>query len=146
VEVIMASAVDMLGAGSATGSKSSAFSNMSSEDFLQLILTELTKQDPMQPNDTQALLDQLSTVYNIQSQMDLSTSMADIIDRDELASASSMIGRYVTGISEDIVRVEGTVAAVTKTDAGSILVLEDGTRVPMKDVDGVIDSMPEVTP
>jgi flagellar basal-body rod modification protein FlgD len=142
----MASAVDMLGAGAATGSKSSAFSNMTSEDFLQLILTELTKQDPMQPNDTQALLDQLSTVYNIQSQMDLSTSMADIIDRDELASASSMIGRYVTGISEDIVRVEGTVAAVTKTDDGAILVLEDGTRVPMKDVDGVIDSMPEVTP
>lgn len=141
----MASAVDMLGAGSATGSKSSAFSNMTSEDFLQLILTELTKQDPMQPNDTQALLDQLSTVYNIQSQMDLSTGMADIIDRDALASASSMIGRYVTGISEDIVRVEGTVAAVTKTDDGAILVLEDGTRVPMKDVDGVIDSMPEVT-
>ncbi|HLO39526.1 MAG TPA: flagellar hook capping FlgD N-terminal domain-containing protein [Phycisphaerales bacterium] len=142
----MASAVDTLG-GTSSGSPSaaSAFSSMKSEDFLQLILMELTKQDPMQPNDTQALLDQLSTVYNIQSQMDLSTRMGDIVDRDELASASSMIGRYITGISEDITRVEGTVAAVTKTKDGSVLVLEDGTRVPMKDVDGVIDALPEVT-
>lgn len=136
----MPSAVDVLGAQGTGGSggTASAFSAMNSEDFFKLILTELTKQDPMQPNDTQALLEQLSTVYNIQSSMDLSSSMETMIDRDELASASGMIGMYVTGLSEDTLRVEGEVAAVTKTDSGAVLVLDNGARVPMKGVDGVI--------
>ena len=136
----MASAVDLIGAqGSGNSqSKSSAFSALGSEDFFKLILTELTKQDPMQPNDTQALLDQLSTVYNIQSSMDLSSSMKTMVDRDELASASGMIGLYVTGLSEDTKRVEGQVSAVTKTATGAVLVLDDGSRVPMKGVDGVV--------
>ncbi|MBL8963607.1 MAG: hypothetical protein KF787_09650 [Phycisphaeraceae bacterium] len=136
----MPGTVDVLGASGSkpTGSSSSAFSALSSEDFFKLILTELTKQDPLNPNDTQALLDQLSTVYNIQSSMDLSTSMKTLIDRNELSSASGMIGMYVTGLSEDFRRVEGYVAAASKTPTGAVLVLDDGVRVPMKDVDGVI--------
>lgn len=140
----MSSVVDMVGASdSSSATKSSAFGALKSEDFFKLILTELSKQDPMKPNDTQALLDQLSTVYNIQSSMDLSTSMKTMVDRDELSSSSSMIGKYVTGISEDSRRVEGLVSAVSKTDSGSVLILDDGTRVPMKGVDGVI--LPETT-
>lgn len=142
----MASALDALGGTADTSSSStaSAFSSLNSEDFFKLILTELTKQDPMKPNDTQALLDQLSTVYNIQSSMDLSKSMGTLIDRDELSSASGMIGMYVTGLSEETQRVEGLVSAVSKTKDGAVLVLDDGTRVPMKDVDGVV-RVPDVT-
>ncbi|MCC6425362.1 MAG: hypothetical protein IT435_00945 [Phycisphaerales bacterium] len=139
------SLVDSLGGSSSTGgTQASAFSSLDSEDFFKLILTELTQQDPMQPNDTQALLDQLSTVYNIQSSMDLSKSMSTLIDRDELASASGLIGMYVTGLSEDTQRVEGMVAAVTKTDQhGAVLILEDGTRVPMDEVDGIVRALEE---
>ncbi|MCG3124349.1 MAG: hypothetical protein GIKADHBN_02812 [Phycisphaerales bacterium] len=135
----MPSAVDGLGARQGNAA-TSAFASLSSDDFFNLILTELTKQDPLQPNDTQALLDQLSTVYNIQSSMDLSTSMETLISRNEFASASSMIGRYVTGLDETSTRVEGLVAAATRTDKGAVLVLDDGSRVPMGSVDGVIEA------
>lgn len=138
-------ALNSSGSGRA-GSAPSAFSALSSEDFFKLILTELTKQDPLNPNDTQALLDQLSTVYNIQSSMDLSGSMKTLIDRNELSSASGMIGMYVTGLSEDFRRVEGVVAAASKTPTGTVLVLHDGVRVPMKDVDGVIRAAEGVVP
>ncbi len=136
----MASALDALGAsGSAgAGSSASAFSSLNSSDFFKLILTELSKQDPMQPNDTQALLNQLSTVYSIQSNMNLSTSMGTLVDRDALTSASGMIGKYITGLDENSSRVEGLVAAVTKDKDGATLVLGDGSRVPLKDVDGVV--------
>ena len=38
----------------------SQFSSMSSEDFIQIMFTELTNQDPFDPNDSAALLDQIA--------------------------------------------------------------------------------------
>ena len=40
---------------------------LGSEEFLKIILTELTSQDPLSPNDTSALLDQISTIRSIKT-------------------------------------------------------------------------------
>ncbi len=41
------------------------FSSMKSEDFMRIIFTELANQDPFQPSDSSALLDQLNYFLSI---------------------------------------------------------------------------------
>ena len=38
----------------------SRFNDMSSEEFMKIIFTELQQQDPFKPNDSSALLEQLN--------------------------------------------------------------------------------------
>ena len=40
----------------------SRFDSLSSEDFIRIMFAELANQDPFQPNDSAALLDQLNSI------------------------------------------------------------------------------------
>lgn len=120
-----------------SSSQSDGMSALTSDDFLKIIFTELGKQDPLQPNDTNALLQQLSTVRSIQSDVDLSTRLGSLVNQSEFSAASTLIGRNVSGLSEENARVAGVVASVSRTSKGAVLKLEDGTRVPMTGLDEV---------
>ncbi len=126
-------------AGSSASSTSgvSGFSAMSSADFSKIIFTELGKQDPLQPNDTNALLQQISALRSIQSNMDLSTQLGDLVAQNEFASAMSLIGRGVSGIDDLGSRVQGTVRSISRTSDGAVATLVDGTRVGIKHLDQV---------
>ena len=50
----------------------SQFSEMTSEDFIKIMFTELTNQDPFQPNDSQALLEQINTIRSIEADIAMS--------------------------------------------------------------------------
>lgn len=123
--------------GSSSSSSSSAFSAMTSGDFTKLVLTELSKQDPLQPNDTKALLEQLSTIRSIQSSTDLSDKLSTLVGSNEFASASGLIGKTVSGISQQNARVTGQVASVSRTSSGPVVNLKDGTKLAFKQVDQV---------
>lgn len=122
-----------------TTSKASGFSALSSEQFTKIILTELANQDPLSPSDTNALLQQLSSIRNIQSSMDLSEKLGSLVSDNQFAAASNMMGKIVGGVSTDNVRTIGRVDSVSKTDDGVLLNLSNGLSVPMKNMDGIID-------
>jgi flagellar basal-body rod modification protein FlgD len=126
-------------AGSSASSTSgvSGFSAMSSADFSKIIFTELSKQDPLQPNDTNALLQQISALRSIQSNMDLSTQLGDLVSQNEFASSMSLIGRAVSGLDDSGSRVQGTVKSISRTSDGAVATFADGTRVSVKNLDQV---------
>src|SRR2546423_13913932 len=102
----MSTALDAL--SSSTGSTSASptgFSALSAEDFSKIIFTELSKQDPLQPNDTNALLQQISSVRAIQSDMDLTSKLSALVNQNEFASAATLIGKTVSGVDESNDRV-----------------------------------------
>jgi flagellar basal-body rod modification protein FlgD len=113
--------------GSGTG-----FSALSSDDFTKLIFTELTNQDPLAPNDTNALLQQVSTIRSIQSDIDLTGSLKSLVSQNEFASAATLIGKPVTGYTEAFDRVSGRVRSVARGAEGPVLTLEDGVQVPVR--------------
>ena len=55
--------------GAAAGE--SGFAALRSEDFIKVMLSELTNQDPFEPQDSAALLEQMSSLRNIESQLSL---------------------------------------------------------------------------
>ncbi len=123
---------------SAAAGANDRYSELGSGDFLKIILSELSRQDPLKPNDTSTLLEQLSTIRSIQSDVDLSSRLEGLVSQNEWASGAGLIGRGVSGISEEGTRVAGVVVGVSRTDDGAVLTLDDGSRVPMKKVDEVV--------
>jgi flagellar basal-body rod modification protein FlgD len=114
-------------------------SELSTDDFMNIVLTELTKQDPLSPNDTNQLLQQMATIRGIQSDMDLGRNLQTMTEQNSFAAASQMIGKVIQGMNTDLERTESRVVSVLRTQGGIVLDCENGDRVPLDWVDGVQD-------
>lgn len=134
-------AISASASGSSAGS--SAFSALSSEDFTKIILQELSRQDPLQPSDTSTLIQQLSGLRSIQSDMDLGDKLQDLVRQNEFASATTLLGTRVTGRSIDNLDVEGVVKSVVRSSYGAVVTLEDSTRMLVSDIDQIVRPEPE---
>jgi flagellar basal-body rod modification protein FlgD len=128
-------------AGQTSGQSSSTsgrgLNELTSEDFTQLIITELTKQDPLQPNDTNALLNQIATIRSIESDTNLSDSLSGLVRQNDFSSAATLIGKSVSGVSTDNRRVSGVVESIARTREGTSVRLESGETMAWANVDRV---------
>ncbi len=116
-----------------------AFSDLTSEEFVKIMFTELANQDPLKPNDSAALLQQMSSLRSIQSDIELSSKLQSMVSQNQLAAAGGLIGKYISGLSTGNLRVEGEVLSVSRTSNGPVLNLSNGYRVPFDNVDEMID-------
>lgn len=115
------------------------FSEMETEDFIRIIFTELTNQDPLQPNDTGALLEQLNSIRSIESDIKLTGKLEALVTENQLAAASGMIGRLIEGRTEDLQRVQGFVVSAKRESDEISLELDSGWQIPIENVETVVD-------
>jgi len=132
------SAINSLGSSNNPNSTTDAFSALTSGQFLQIIFTELQNQDPLEPNDTSAMLNQLSTLRSIESDTQMVDSLSRLVNQSEFAAASSLIGSLVSGITLDNRRVADLVISVSNTQDGPVLNLFDGSRMFFSNVDEIV--------
>ena len=125
--------------GSRGASATNAFSALSSEDFIEIMFTELTNQDPLAPNDTQALLGQIDTIRSIESDQAVTQTLEQLVHQNEVTAASGLIGKFVTGLTDSGLRAASYVDSVSVTRNGTILNLNSGVRIPLNNVDEIID-------
>ena len=110
---------------------------LDSQEFLGIILAELQAQDPLAPNDTNALVQQLSSVRSIESDLKLTEQLESLVSDNRLASATTLVGRRVEGVDENGKTIIGTVGAVRTQSGEPSLLLEDGTRIALDKLTGV---------
>jgi flagellar basal-body rod modification protein FlgD len=93
------SATNAIANSSSTGSTTTAsgFSNLTTGDFMKMLIAELQNQDPTQPMSNKDLLTQLSTMSQLQSTQDLDKALQTNTNNQQLSIASSFIGRAVQG-------------------------------------------------
>ncbi|MCU0689027.1 MAG: hypothetical protein MUE97_04720 [Phycisphaerales bacterium] len=150
-------AVDALASSSASNTRraenGNRFSELSSEEFIRIITTELTRQDPLKPNDTNTLLTQLSSIRDIESQMNLTNSLDTLVSQNSFAAAGGMLGAAVTGVGTlpngTTGRVTGLVVSIARTAKGPELTLDNGSKVLFDKIDGVtipLEEEPAPTP
>lgn len=125
-------------ASSGAGAATDRFSQLGSDEFLKIIFTELRNQDPLEPNDTTTLLEQLSSLRSIQSEMSFTSRLGELVGQNEFAAAAQLIGREVAGRDAGGVALSGVVASVVRTSDGPVLTLADGTRLALGDVEQVL--------
>lgn len=100
---------------------SDAYDKLDTEAFLKLLVTELQNQDPMEPTDSSKILDQLSSIRSIQSNDKLSDTLSSVTTGQSLSTASSLIGKTISGLNSDGDKVSGTVDRVEVADGKATL-------------------------
>jgi flagellar basal-body rod modification protein FlgD len=89
---------------------------LSFQSLLQIILTQLTAQDPLQPMDNFQFVSQLAEFSELQLSETLNTDVSSLLASQSAVQAVGLIGRTVdltTGNSTSTTPVSGTVQAVT---------------------------------
>jgi len=81
--------------------------------FLQLMIAELTNQDPLNPMDNNELVQQIGSIREIAATDKLSTSLELVQSGQSLTTASSLIGRSIKALTDDNENIEGLVERVT---------------------------------
>lgn len=130
---------------SAASTTGNAYSSLTSEEFVKIMFSELSNQDPLKPNDSNALLQQMANLRSIESDLSLQTKLTSLVSQNEFASASGLIGQQISGVSVDNARVGGTVASVIRTSDGPVITLRNGERVAFKNIDQVAAAPPTTT-
>lgn len=128
-----------IAADAATRNTPSRFQDMSSEDFIRIIFTELSNQDPFQPNDSAALLEQLDSIRSIESDITLTQKLDNLVLQNQLSAAGTMVGKFVGGLTETAERVAGYVVGVSRAGNEVHLELDNGWVIPMKNVETILD-------
>lgn len=112
---------------------------LSPDDFIKLFLTQLRNQNPMQPMDSSAILQQMSQISSISSANAMQKTMRELenhvdiaLGKSELLQATQMIGKHVAVPSE--------VSPLTKEEglSGSVLLEKPASdvKVTIKDSAG----------
>ena len=81
--------------------------------FLNLMITDLQNQDPLNPTDNAALLQQVGELRSISSSDQLVTTLKSFSNTQELTTASSLIGKNVKGLGTDATEIDGEVTSVS---------------------------------
>jgi flagellar basal-body rod modification protein FlgD len=129
------------GVGSSSGSPNTAAlsalaSNqfVSEQTFLQLLVTQLQNQDPLNPQDASQFVAELSTFSSVEQLTSLSTSMASVLD----SSVTNLIGKTVTVADSSSAQgfVQGTVSAIVYYANGPAVDV-NGTAYPVTAIQNV---------
>ncbi len=109
------SRIPPVGSGNNSPSTSGAqdLRNVDVDQFLQLLVTELQNQDPLDPMDNSQLLQQISLIREISATDQLSQTLGSMHRGQNLATASSLIGKQVTALTDAAKNVTGVVDRVS---------------------------------
>lgn len=107
------------------------FSQLNTEDYIKLMVSELQNQDPTNPMDNAQILQQVSQISAIQSNNTLTSTLNSVLLGQNLASMGSMIGKGVIGITDDGTNVQGIVDSASLVNGKPYLNVpsSDGTTL-----------------
>lgn len=104
--------------------------------FLDLMLTELQNQDPLNPMDNQEMLNTISQIREISASDKLSGTLDSVLRGQNVTTATGLIGTKVEGLTDDGRRVNGDVQNVTINDGEPELELAVNTSASAAETEG----------
>ena len=103
--------------------------------FLKLLLAQLANQDPMSPMEDREFISQMAQFSSLEQMQTISKQLDSVLVDRQMASISefsNMIGQTVAYTNEtetETIKGSGRVLSISKTEAGYVADLEDGTSV-----------------
>jgi Flagellar hook capping protein len=121
---------------SSTTSTRNTTTELGKDDFLNLLVTQLRYQDPLNPTDNTEYISQLAQFSSLEQMSNMSSGISSM-------KALAMTGKYITASvtddsSGEVTSVEGTVDSV-KISSGETTLMVNGTEVSLDDVTSVYD-------
>ena len=107
--------------------------SLTQQDFLKVLLTQLTYQDPMKPMDNQQFMAQLAQFTTLQQTQQLNTNMETLIGNQSALQSVGLIGRTVD-ITTDSGTVTGSVTALSLSGTSPVITLKTPTGGVLTDI------------
>ena len=115
-------------------------SAMGRQQFMQLMLTQLRNQDPLEPIENNEFISQLSQFSTLEGIENLNAGFSDMLALQQLVQGADLVGRKVTvQPAPEAALVEGTVTAMSRQDQ-QIAIMVDGQRFLLDQVVGVVQA------
>jgi flagellar basal-body rod modification protein FlgD len=120
--------------------RNEALRDLDMDQFLQLMITELQNQDPLNPLDNAEILQQISQIREIGATGRLTETLEAVLLGQNLTSATGMIGKTVKALSDDAKEVSGLVDRVSVTNGETRLHIGD-KAIRLKNVKEVLSTV-----
>jgi flagellar basal-body rod modification protein FlgD len=92
--------------------------------FLQLLITEMQNQDPLNPLDNKDMLAQISQLREVGATDKLTSTLNSVLLGQSIASATNLIGAEIDAVSDDNQKVTGIVKQVAIEDGDPRLIID----------------------
>jgi flagellar basal-body rod modification protein FlgD len=109
---------------------------LSSNEFLQLLVTELTNQNPLSPMDPSAMVQQTSSLSMVQLLNSVSSELQSLQSQEGVVNAANLIGQTVSYTTASGTQGSGVVSGVAMAN-GALNLNINGTAIPSSWVTGV---------
>lgn len=110
-----------------SSSKVDQFSSLDMSQFLDLMIAELSNQDPTEPMSNSEVMAQLTEMTAINTNKQLQTTLESVQLGQNVSTASSMIGRIVQAMTDDGTAVSGKVESISIQDGEPMLHIGEHT-------------------
>ncbi|MDR1287959.1 MAG: flagellar hook assembly protein FlgD [Treponema sp.] len=95
--------------------------NLGKDDFLKILITQLSYQDPTAPMEDKEFIAQMAQFSTLEQMTGMAADFAKLTRMLDVAGASSALGRQVQIVDGEKV-VEGAVMAVERGDVPAVMV------------------------
>ena len=102
--------------------------------FMRLLVTELTYQDPMAPVDNKEFIAQLAQFSSLEATENLQKTFEQSAQSMQWTQAVSLIGKTVSGVSDESGDVSGVVIGAGLENGNVVLELDGGTMIGLNTV------------
>jgi len=110
--------------------------SLAKDDFLKLLIAQLTHQDPLNPTDSEEFTAQLTQFSSLEELTNINTNLQDILAfqrSQQNAMLPSLIDKAVK-TDEDI---SGVVTGITFEDGIAYLILDNNIKVNLSDITSI---------
>lgn len=118
---------------------------LSTDDFIKMMITQLQNQDPMQPTKNEELIAQMAQISQLQSSNQLQDTLKTLTMQNQIGSAGNLIGKMVAGLDDNQENVSGLVTAVRVNKDGVFLQLDSGKQLALQNVTAIAPLTPVTT-
>lgn len=101
---------------------------MEKDDFLKLLMTTLTNQDPTNPTDTSEMMQQMAMLGLMEQTTNMRTAVEELTKSTELSKwqeVSNLVGKTVDAVNSKGEEVEGKVKEIFNYDGTMYLLTDD---------------------
>ena len=118
----------------AVGSASSLqASGIGMQDFVKILLTQLSYQDPLKPMDNQQFMAQMAQFTNLQQTQQLNDSIKTLITNQAALQSVGLIGKTVD-INTQSGTASGTVSALSLSGEAPMITVRTSTGATLTDI------------
>jgi flagellar basal-body rod modification protein FlgD len=126
-------------AASSTQNAALRATQSSTQEFLNLLVTQLQNQDPLEPMKDENFLAQLAQFQTLEQSITMTQQNKTILLSSTLGSASALIGRGVNVQTADGTTAQGKVDSVVVKD-GEAKIVVGGAEYALSDIQSVWDA------